>query len=161
MLVKSVQSTFCSSLDLNPKHPYIPLRTSENIPAVPNMSSPDTALDDVCGVTTTEELPFEFVRKRHDKYHFDMLHLEVRGLIRAAGYCADPYFNQAEQTLFKIPRMCFERSQAFWDMFSSPIPDRDQSGTSGQEGSCDDNPIVLEGIKCIDFEHFLDLLIPR
>ena len=48
-------------------------------------------------------------------------------------------------------------------MFSLPLPDEDysESGGKGREGTSDENPIVLEGIKCIDFEHFLDVFLPR
>ena len=45
-------------------------------------------------------------------------------------------------------------------MFSLPLPDK-EGGEGGREGTSDENPIVLEGIECMDLEHFLDLLLPR
>lgn len=58
---------------------------------------------------------------------------------------------QVEDTLFKLPRCLFEESsEIFRDMFSLPI----QEGIP-YDGSSDDHPLVLEGVRKIDFRRLL------
>jgi hypothetical protein len=58
---------------------------------------------------------------------------------------------QVENDLFRVHRHFFTReSVIFRDMLSMPTePD------TTVEGESDDKPIILEGVKSIDFEHLL------
>ncbi|KZT60673.1 hypothetical protein CALCODRAFT_492225 [Calocera cornea HHB12733] len=58
-------------------------------------------------------------------------------------------------TLFKVHRYLFEQSEVFRAMFSLPPP----KGTP-VEGSSDSNPVRLEGVSNIAFEHLLWYMYP-
>ncbi|KAJ3538684.1 hypothetical protein NMY22_g5068 [Coprinellus aureogranulatus] len=61
-----------------------------------------------------------------------------------------------EETLFKIHRFFFQRDSAiFSSMFSLPIPKNERP-----EGEAEDKPIILHGIKSVDFERFMSILYP-
>jgi hypothetical protein len=62
---------------------------------------------------------------------------------------------QVEGSLFKVPRLYFEKnSSVFSDMFSLPAADT-------QEGCSDQNPIKLESILKIDFQRLLTAMFPE
>ena len=52
--------------------------------------------------------------------------------------------------------MLERHSPVFRDMFAVPQPNSEE----GVEGSNDDNPIVLEGIKSQDLAHLLSCIFP-
>jgi hypothetical protein len=59
-----------------------------------------------------------------------------------------------EGTLFKVPRLYFEKNSiVFSDMFAVPRAD-------DREGSTDENPINLESIEKVDFEKLLNAMFP-
>ncbi|TDL14167.1 hypothetical protein BD410DRAFT_701235, partial [Rickenella mellea] len=58
-----------------------------------------------------------------------------------------------EQCLFKVPRIYFEQSEIFRDTFTLPWGDPADDGTS------DETPLCLVGVKAQDFRSFLRLLI--
>ncbi|KAJ7157740.1 hypothetical protein C8R46DRAFT_852931, partial [Mycena filopes] len=61
-----------------------------------------------------------------------------------------------ENILFKVPRWQFERhSGVFATTFSLPQP-----GEGGVEGSTDEHPLLLNGIKAKDFKALLGILYP-
>jgi hypothetical protein len=63
---------------------------------------------------------------------------------------------QVEGTLFKVPRQPFVRtSEVFHDMFALPIPE-----ASSPEGSTDENPLFLEGVRKVDFHRLLKVIFP-
>jgi hypothetical protein len=63
---------------------------------------------------------------------------------------------QVEGTLFKVPRYPFVRSsEVFRDMFQLPTPKY-----ATPEGSSDQNPLFLDGIKKTDFRRLLKLMFP-
>ena len=60
-----------------------------------------------------------------------------------------------EDNLFKVPRACFERS--FFDIiFTLPA-----ANNTAVNGSDDDHPFKIEGIKKVDFLGFLKVLYPQ
>ncbi|KDQ50882.1 hypothetical protein JAAARDRAFT_141290 [Jaapia argillacea MUCL 33604] len=62
-----------------------------------------------------------------------------------------------EDQLFKVPRLYFENhSDVFRDMFRLPV----ERGVD-VEGSSDENPLRLEGIKKVDFLRLLRVMYPR
>ncbi|KAK0241225.1 hypothetical protein EDD85DRAFT_901611 [Armillaria nabsnona] len=68
---------------------------------------------------------------------------------------ADPLFIQVEDQLFKVTRRMFEESsEVFSTMFSLP-----QRGSSPVDGSDDEHPLVLQGIKSTDFENLLKAIM--
>ena len=59
---------------------------------------------------------------------------------------------QVENRLFRVPRQSLEsQSKIFRDMFSLPVAE-------DTEGSSDNNPIRLDGIKKEEFKRFLEVL---
>jgi len=65
---------------------------------------------------------------------------------------------KVEDVLFKVPRYLLERnSDTFASLFTLPVPVSSHAQTEGQS---DENPIVLEGIRRIDFEWLLTVLYP-
>ena len=66
-----------------------------------------------------------------------------------------PWLNvtmQVENRLFRVPRQSLEsQSKIFRDMFSLPVAE-------DTEGSSDNNPIRLDGIKKEEFKRFLEVL---
>ena len=55
-----------------------------------------------------------------------------------------------EHTLFKVPKYYFETHSSFFSgLFSLPVGDK------LAEGSCDENPIKVEGVSKPDFKLFL------
>jgi hypothetical protein len=62
-----------------------------------------------------------------------------------------------EDKLYRIPRYHLERDpdNIFAAMFSLP-----QSQNEDGEGMSDANPIKLEGVSKVDWEHFLEALYP-
>ncbi|KAK2467422.1 hypothetical protein APHAL10511_000657 [Amanita phalloides] len=70
-------------------------------------------------------------------------------------YFQDVVF-QAENRLFKVPRHVFlQQSQVFRDMFSLPVPQ-----DTKPEGMNDDSPLILSGVRAIDFSRLLRYLFP-
>ncbi len=68
---------------------------------------------------------------------------------------ADLLFTQVEDQLFKVTRRMFEESsEVFSTMFSLP-----QGGSSPVDGSDDEHPLVLQGIKSTDFENLLKAIV--
>ncbi|ESK97223.1 hypothetical protein Moror_17879 [Moniliophthora roreri MCA 2997] len=66
---------------------------------------------------------------------------------------------QVEDTLFRLPRQPFEAySEVFRTMFT--LAPKDKTRDTTDEGATDDNPIRLEGVKCLDFERFARALCP-
>lgn len=65
---------------------------------------------------------------------------------------------KVENVLFKVFKSSLVRcSSVFEDVLSLPA-----AGPAGfTEGSCDENPFVLDGIRSIDFERFLSIVYPR
>lgn len=60
-----------------------------------------------------------------------------------------------EDTLFKVPRLYFERNSGiFRDMFTLP------PGDKPTEGSCDENPLALKSIQKVDFQRLLRAMFP-
>ncbi|KAJ7192290.1 hypothetical protein GGX14DRAFT_480320 [Mycena pura] len=63
---------------------------------------------------------------------------------------------KVEDHLFKVPRYHFEQSsEIFATTFTLPPGDGNRT-----EGKSDKNPVVLEGITCIDFQRLLKVLYP-
>jgi len=60
-----------------------------------------------------------------------------------------------EDTLFKVPRASFERSELFTTIFSLSAPD-----DTVVDGSDDEHPFKLDGIGQSDFQAFLEVLYP-
>ncbi|KAF9012719.1 hypothetical protein BDQ17DRAFT_1420066 [Cyathus striatus] len=70
-------------------------------------------------------------------------------------YFLDTIVFSVQNTLFKVPRYHFEsNSEAFSDCFSLP------QGDGPKEGDNEENPLRLEGIDKVDFEHLLEVLYP-
>ena len=66
--------------------------------------------------------------------------------------------HKVEGTVFKILRRTFENdSETFRDMFSLS----DVSSNKITEGTCADNPIVLEGVRKFEMEQLLAVLYPK
>ncbi|KAJ7655372.1 hypothetical protein B0H17DRAFT_377824 [Mycena rosella] len=64
---------------------------------------------------------------------------------------------KVEQSLFRVPRYQFERhSDIFADMFTVPQP----ADSAQSDGSDDEIPLKLEGIKALDFQRLLQVLYP-
>ena len=62
-----------------------------------------------------------------------------------------------ENCLFRVPRQPLEsQSKIFRDMFSLPVTEITEFDT---EGSSDNNPIRLDGIKKEEFKLFLEVLL--
>ena len=59
--------------------------------------------------------------------------------------------SQVEDVLFKVPRLPFEHDSAFSDAFKLPPIDH----PDGHEGSSDEHPLILEGIKEAEFRALL------
>ncbi|PPQ74255.1 hypothetical protein CVT24_001156 [Panaeolus cyanescens] len=86
--------------------------------------------------------------RRDDEFYFDIVTFKV------------------ENTLFRVPRNGFlYPGSTFEDLFSLPGPSTDLDSpisanqpTPQREGSCDDNPIVLEQISASSFRSFLRVL---
>ncbi|PBK73990.1 hypothetical protein ARMSODRAFT_567436 [Armillaria solidipes] len=67
----------------------------------------------------------------------------------------EPITILVEDQLFKVTRRMFEESsEVFSTMFSLP-----QGGSSPVDGSDDEHPLVLQGIKSIDFENLLKAIV--
>ena len=65
--------------------------------------------------------------------------------------------SKVETTLFKVPRAPFEeKDSAFSDAFKLPPVDH----PAGAEGSSDDHPLLLEGIKSVEFKSLLRVMSP-
>jgi hypothetical protein len=63
---------------------------------------------------------------------------------------------ETKDTLFKVPRLYFERnSSVFRDMFALP------PGGKQVEGTNDENPIKLESIQKVDFQSLLSVMFPE
>jgi len=60
-----------------------------------------------------------------------------------------------EDTLFKVPRVCFEQSEIFGTIFTLPA-----ANNMPADGLDDEHPFVLDGFKTFDFEAFLGVLYP-
>ncbi|KAF9012720.1 hypothetical protein BDQ17DRAFT_1321672 [Cyathus striatus] len=70
-------------------------------------------------------------------------------------YFLDAIIFSVQDTLFKVPRYHFEsNSETFSDCFSLP------QGDGPKEGDNEENPLRLEGIDKVDFEHLLEVLYP-
>jgi hypothetical protein len=66
---------------------------------------------------------------------------------------------QVEDTLFRVPRHEFEEtSEVFSDMFRLPTG---EGSLQTADGSSDENPILLEGHKAVDFANLLKILYLR
>jgi hypothetical protein len=63
--------------------------------------------------------------------------------------------HQVEDTLFCVPRVILEQSEAFQDMFNLP-----QAEGNVMEGSDDEHPLILEGYLAQDFKQLLRVLFP-
>lgn len=62
-----------------------------------------------------------------------------------------------EGCLFKVPRIPFERdSEVFQAMFKLPVPEN-----AVADGSRDESPLRLDGVKKDDFCQLLKVLFPR
>jgi hypothetical protein len=62
---------------------------------------------------------------------------------------------QIEDILFKLPRCLFEESsEAFRDMFLLPAPEGSLS-----DGSSDEQPLVLEGVRKAAFRRLLEAMM--
>jgi len=61
-----------------------------------------------------------------------------------------------EDNLFKVPRACFEHTGIFRTIFTLPTID-----DTPVDGSDDEHPFKLDGIKKADFQVFLKVLYPR
>lgn len=67
----------------------------------------------------------------------------------------EPITILVEDQLFKVTRRMFEESsEVFSTMFSLP-----QGGSSSVDGSDDEHPLVLQGIKSADFENLLKAIV--
>ncbi|KAI0713673.1 hypothetical protein C8Q76DRAFT_467588 [Earliella scabrosa] len=64
-----------------------------------------------------------------------------------------PLFIRVENVSFCVPRHRFDASEVFQDMFTLPTPP-DRPG----EGSVEENPLFLEGVKVDQFRDFLRVL---
>ena len=65
-----------------------------------------------------------------------------------------------QDILYRVHQYFFERdSEIFASMFTLPGPDNPRSEHK-QDGSCDDQPIVLPGQESADFDAFLSILYP-
>ena len=65
---------------------------------------------------------------------------------------------KVENVLFRVLRSSLTQCSAvFKDVLSLPA-----AGPAGfTEGSCDENPFILDGIESVDFELFLSIIYPR
>jgi hypothetical protein len=92
---------------------------------------------------------------RNEKYYLDIVHFLVRPLNHGRGRCSLTDGSQVEGCLFKVPRQPFENnSQIFRDMFGMP-----EIVDSPREGSSDEHPLRLEGVKSWDFEQLLRVML--
>ena len=68
---------------------------------------------------------------------------------------------QVEKTLYKLHRsfLCQEPESAFSSMFDCPQPS--SQSELAQEGSSDDNPIVLPDLSSADFALFVPILYAK
>lgn len=64
-------------------------------------------------------------------------------------------YTQVEDTLFKVPRASFERSELFATTFSLS-----NTENTVVDGSDDEHPFKLDGINKSDFQAFLEVLYP-
>jgi hypothetical protein len=62
---------------------------------------------------------------------------------------------QVESVLFRVPRVLFEQSETFSDMFQIPPPH-----VAVLDGSDDEHPLVLEGYLAHEFRALLQVLFP-
>jgi hypothetical protein len=62
---------------------------------------------------------------------------------------------QVDKVLFKVPRVIFNSSEVFQDMFAMPPPDG-----KAVDGSSDDHPLRLEGHSATEFRRVLKVLFP-
>jgi len=87
--------------------------------------------------------------KKHDKFYFPDGNLVLK----------------VENTLFRVYKYVLVRhSSVFADILTPVIKDEPEPAGNvskyGVEGVTDDNPIVLEGIVCVDFEALLYFIFP-
>lgn len=75
---------------------------------------------------------------------------------RSERFYFEDLFIRAEDTLFKVHRKDFEHgSEVFNNMFELP------KASGKADGSSEEQPLVLEGIKACELEDFLSVLYPR
>jgi hypothetical protein len=89
---------------------------------------------------------------RHSKFYFeDVVILVSCDRIKAVipAKCL-----QVENELFRVPKVVFEHSEAFADMFAVPLPP-----DMTVEGTDDNYPLHLEGYLAEDFTQLLRVLI--
>ena len=116
------------------------------MPTDKEYSTSGTASDE----PTNSEAP-----NRHPEYYFAMTIFLVSDNYDSDQ--ADWPTGQVENELFKVPRQNFAvQSEIFSDMFQLPGP---ADGTPS-EGSSDDRPIRLDGIKKSDFIQLLHVMFP-
>jgi hypothetical protein len=93
---------------------------------------------------------------RDDEFWCDELIIAVSWLASRILYTTE--LMQVETVRFKVPRRLFEDSEVFQDMFAIP---QATSSARAFDGSCEQQPLILEGILAVDFKHLLRHLFPR
>ncbi|KAK0486319.1 hypothetical protein IW261DRAFT_791366 [Armillaria novae-zelandiae] len=79
----------------------------------------------------------------------------LKAYIQNKHFYWEPITILVEDQLFKVTRRMFEESsEVFSTMFSLP-----QGGSSPVDGSDDEHPLVLQGIKSVDFESLLKAIV--
>jgi hypothetical protein len=86
--------------------------------------------------------------------YFDTLIVQVRKSIFALLPSALKFLAQVEGRLSKVPRAVFARSSVFQDMFTLP-----QNKGTVTDGSDNEHPLVLEGVKLVAFKPFVRVAI--
>jgi hypothetical protein len=91
---------------------------------------------------------------RDQKYYLESITFKVRLTPKARDYPHSAL--QVEERIFKVPRYHFEHSsEIFATTFTLPAVDEVHT-----EGQSDENPFILEGISCVDFQRLLKVLYP-
>lgn len=93
---------------------------------------------------------------RHQNYYMETITFKVGLPHIIQGHGRFSPKTQVEDYIFKVPRCHFERkSEIFRTTFTLPTGDGVHA-----EGQTDENPVVLEGIRSLDFQALLKVLYP-
>jgi hypothetical protein len=90
---------------------------------------------------------------RDESFYLDVITIQVRPV--SASTRRSNNHAKIEDTLFKVPKAIFARSEVFVGMFDLP-----HRGTS-PEGSSDECPFVIQGVKAADFRVFVRAMLAQ
>ena len=95
--------------------------------------------------------------ERDNDFYFESVTFLVRALHSWRSSCSTESSGvKVERTLIKVPKRYFETHSSFFSgLFSLPV------GDEPVEGTCDENPIKVEGVSKPDFKSLLTAMYPK